>query len=92
MAEGRFRFPKTIKEELCIERAVPQSTRYKNKWAVDIFEDWQRVQCVKFPILGVDGVFKEYELHKVQPLTLPVTDMDALTFNYWLSKFVQEVL
>ena len=36
-------------------------------------------------------VLKEYELNKVQPLTVPVTDMDALMLNYWLSKFVQEV-
>ena len=92
MAERRFRCPKTIEEEeLCVERAVPKSTRYKNKWAVGIFEDWQRVRSVKSPILEVGGVFKEYELHKVQPLTQPITEMDALTFNYWLSKFVQEV-
>ena len=91
MAEGRFRCPKTIEEEeLCVERAVPKSTRYKNKWAVGIFEDWQRVRSVKSPILEVGGVFKEYELHKVQPLTQPITEMDALTLNYWLSKFVQQ--
>jgi len=66
MAEGRFRWPKTIEEEgLCVERAVPKSTRYKNKWAVGIFEDWQRVRSVKSPLLEVGGVFKEYELHKV---------------------------
>ena len=59
MAEGRFRFPQTIEEEdLCIERAVPKSTRYKNKWAVGIFEDWQRVRRVKFLIVEVGGVFK----------------------------------
>ena len=92
MDEGRFRFPKrNEEEELCVERAVPKSTRYKNKWAVGIFEDWQRVRSVKFPIVEVGGVFKEYELDKVQPLTRPITEMDALTLNYWLSKFVQEV-
>ena len=59
MAEGRFRFPKTIEEEeLCLERAVPNSTRYKNKYgAVGIFEDGQRVRSVKFPIVEVGGVF-----------------------------------
>ena len=35
--------------------------------------------------------YKEYELGKVQPLTRPITEMDALTLNYWLSTFVQEV-
>ena len=93
MAKGRFRFPKTIEEEeLWVERAVPNSTRYKNKCgAVGIFEDWQRVRSVKFPIVEVGGVFKEYALDKVQLLTRPITEMDALTLNYWLSKFVQEV-
>ena len=92
MAEGRFRFPKTIEiEELCVERAVPKSTRYKNKWAVGIFEELQRLRSVKFPIVEVGEVFKEYELDKVQPLTRPITEMDALTLNYWLSKLVQEV-
>ena len=52
-----------------------RSTRYKNKWAVSIFEDWQRVRSVKFPIVEVGGVFKEYELHKVQPLTRPTTEI-----------------
>ena len=60
-------------------------------WAVGIFEDWERVRSVKFPIVEVGEVFKEYELDKVQPLTRPITEMDALTLNYWLSKLVQEV-
>ena len=34
---------------------------------------------------------KEYELDKVQPITRPITEMDALMLNYWLSTFVQEV-
>ena len=49
------------------------------------------MRSVKFPIVEVGGVFKEYELDKVQPLIRPITEMDALTLNYWLSKFVQEV-
>ena len=68
-----------------------RSTRYKNKWAVSIFEDWQRVRSVKFPIVEVGGVFREYELDKVQSLTRPITEMDALRLHCWLSKFVQEV-
>ena len=30
-------------------------------------------------------------MDKVQPLTRPITEDDALSLNYWLSKFVQEV-
>ena len=59
MAEGRFRCPKTIEEEeLCVERTARKSTRCKNKSAVGIFEDWQRVRSVKSPILEVGEVFK----------------------------------
>ena len=49
------------------------------------------MRSVKFPIIEVGEVFKEYELDKVQPLTRPITEMDALTLNYLLSKLVQEV-
>ena len=45
------------------------------------------MRSVKFPIVEIGGVFKEYELDKVQLLTQPVTEMDALTLNYLLSKF-----
>ena len=45
------------------------------------------MRSVKSPILEVAGVFKEYELHKVQSLTQPITEMDALTLNYWLSNY-----
>ena len=68
--------PETIeKEELCIERAVPKSTRYKNKWSVPILEHWQQVRRVKFQIV------EEYELDKVRSLTQPITEMDALTLS-----------
>ena len=84
MAKGRFCFPKTIEEEeFCLERALPKSTRYKNKWAVSVFKDWQWSRGW--------WSFKEYELDKVQLLTWPITEIDALMLSYWLSKFVQEV-
>ena len=80
---------KTIeKEELCVERAVPKSTRNEIKWAVGISEGWQQMRSVKFAIAEVGGAFKEYEFHKVQLLTQPITEM---SLKYWLSKFVLEV-
>ena len=39
------------------------------------------MRSVKFPIVVVGGVFKEYELDKFQPLTRSITEMDALTLN-----------
>ena len=38
VAEGRFRLTKTTEEEeLCVERAIPKSNRFKNKWTVGTF-------------------------------------------------------
>lgn len=93
MAEAsRFRAPKSAEEEeLCVENATPKSTQYKNKWAAAIFQLWQRERCLKIPTLEPGGIFKDYELYKVQPLDVSIVDMDVLSANYWLTKFVQEV-
>ena len=40
--EARFMETKTVYEEReLVERAIPSSTKYKNKWAVKIFGEWQ---------------------------------------------------
>ena len=39
----RFRVPKTsFQENVLVNDAVPALTKYKNKWAVSIFAEWQR--------------------------------------------------
>ena len=76
----RFRVPKTSSEETgLVNDTVPPSTKYKNKWAVNIFAEWQSLREVKVPVLDCGGVFKDYELHKVC----------ALSADYWLSKFAE---
>ena len=55
------------------------------------FEEWQQQREMKVPILGPGGLFKDYELHKVNPVSSEMEDMDAITLNYWLTKFVMEV-
>ena len=91
--EARFREPKTVYEEreLIVEKAIPSSTKYKNKWAVTIFGEWQISWSVKAPVLDPGGLFKGYDLHKVVQLSTSIEEMDAVTLNYWLSKFVMEV-
>ena len=45
----RFRVPKTSFQEnddVLVNDAVPSPTKYKNKWAVDIFAEWQRLSNV----------------------------------------------
>ena len=46
---------------------------------------------MKVPILDPGGLFKDYELHKVNPVSCEIGDMDAIPLNYWLTKFVMEV-
>ena len=46
---------------------------------------------MKVPILDPGGLFKDYELHKVNPVSCEIEDMDAIFLNYWLTKFVMEV-
>jgi hypothetical protein len=89
MAEGgrRFREPKTVEEEVnLVQRATPSSRQYKNKWAVNIFNEWHSARRLKVPVVEPGGLFKEYELYKVSSLPL-----DALSLNYCLSKFVMEL-
>ena len=88
----RFRVPKTSSEETgLVNDTVPPSTKYKNKWAVNIFAEWQSLREVKVPVLDCGGVFKDYELHKVCALSADIAAMDVLSLNSWLSKFVMEV-
>ena len=80
MAEYRFREPKTfVDEEECVVNAVPKSTRYKNKWAARIFG---RARFSKVATLEPGGVFKEYDVHIVQSLEIPLFQMDAISANY----------
>ena len=84
----RFRVSKTSSEETgLVNDTVRPSTKNKNKWAVNIFAEWQSLREVKVPVLDCGGVFKDYELHKVCALSA----IDVLSLNYWLSKFVKEV-
>ena len=78
-------------EQVLADEAVPSSTKYKNKWASKIFREWQQQREMKVLILEPGGLFKDYELHKVNPVSSEMEDMDAITLNYWLTKFVMEV-
>ena len=44
----RFRVPKTsFQGNVLVNDAVPASTKYRNKWAVSIFPEWQRLREVQ---------------------------------------------
>ena len=54
--------------------------------------EWQQQREMKVPILDPSGLLKDYELHKVTPVSCEIEDMDAISLNYWLTKFVMEVV
>ena len=88
----RFCVPKTsFQENVLVNDAVPASTKFKNKWAVSSFAEWQRLREDQVPVLDCGGLFKDYDLHKVTALSADIAGMDVLSLNYWLSKFVVEV-
>ena len=89
---SHFRLPKSASEEQVLAfEAVPSSTKYKNKWALKLFREWQQQREMKVSILDPGGLFKDYELHKVNHVSCEIEDRDAISLNYWLMKFVMEV-
>ena len=71
-----------------MEKAFASSTKYKNKWALSVFGEWQFARTIKVPVLDPGGVSKDYDFYKVATLSTGIEEMDALSLNYWLSKFV----
>ena len=69
------------------DEAVPSSAKYKNKWALKKFREWQKPRKMKVPISYLGGLFKDYELHKVNPVSCEIQDMDFITLNYWHTNF-----
>ena len=87
-----FRLPKSASEEhVLADEAIPSSTKYKHKWALKLFREWQQQREMKVPILDPRGLSNDYELHKVNPVRGEIEDVDAISLNYWLTKFVMEV-
>ena len=58
---------------------------------VTFFGEWQISLSVIAPVLDRGGLFKGYDLHKVAQLSTSIEEMDAVTLNYWLGKFLMEV-
>ena len=72
----RFRERKTFcEEEELVEKAVPSSTKYKNKWALSAFGEWQFARTIKVPVLDPGGLFKDYDLHNVATLSTGIEEM-----------------
>ena len=71
-----FRELKTFcEEEELVEKAVPSSTKYKNKWVLSVFGEWQFPRTIKVPVLDPGGLFKDYDLHMVATLSTGIDEM-----------------
>ena len=56
---GRFRLPKSLQEDSLFAQSNTKSTEYKDKWAVEVFRNWQAVREQKFPSVDPGSVFKD---------------------------------
>ena len=79
---GRFRLPKSLQEDYLFSQSNTKSTGYKDKWAVEVFRNWQAVREQKFPSVDPGSVFKDYDVHRVQGLQEKKEDLDSLSLNY----------
>ena len=59
---GRFRLPKSLQEGSLFAQSNTKSTEYKEKWAVEVFRNWQVVREQKFPSVDPGSVFKDYDV------------------------------
>ena len=51
---------KSLRRTRVVEKAIPSSTKYKNKWAVTIFGEWQ-ISWSVIAVLDPGGLFKGYD-------------------------------
>ena len=80
----QFRAERNVSQEnIFIQEAVPQSTRYKTKWAVGIFKEWQSARRIKRSA--------KFDGQKIQHLTTQFEAFNGESLAVWLGKFVQEV-
>ena len=81
---GRSWLPKSLQEDSLFAQSNTKSTRYKDKWAIEIFRNYQAVHEQKFPSADPGSMFKDYEVHRVQSLQEKMEDLDNLSLNCWL--------
>ncbi len=68
-------------EDIFIKESVPLSTRYKTKWAVGIFKEWQSARGKK---RAANFVFDE---QGIQDLTTQLEAFNGKSLAFWLGKF-----
>ena len=83
MSSSRFQTPKTFDEEKeCVINSVLKSTVYKNKWALQIFQEWQDQKALKICTIEPGGLFKGEDIGvDVQELTASIEILNAEGLN-----------
>ena len=83
MSSSRFQTPKTFDEEKeCVINSVLKSTVYKNKWALQIFQEWQDQKVLKICTIEPGGLFKGEDIGvDVQELTASIEITNAKSLN-----------
>ncbi|RUA04573.1 MAG: hypothetical protein DSY43_06045 [Gammaproteobacteria bacterium] len=86
----RFRKARSIEEETkMLVNAVPISTRYKNRWAFKLFEDWRTQRFNKSPLLEVSIL--NTNLEAIENLDEDFVRMTPESLDFWIGKSIQEV-
>ena len=83
VSSSRFQTPKTFDEEKeCVINSVLKSTVYKNKWASQIFQEWQEQKALKICTFEPGRLFKGEDIGvDVQELTENIEIMNAKSLN-----------
>jgi hypothetical protein len=87
----RFRNAKSpVEEEEMLQKAVPLSTRYKNSWAHNVFEEWRKTRKNKRAQLESSSF--QSSMDSIEDLDVQIWEnMSTQSLNFWIGKFVQEV-
>ncbi len=77
-------------EKKLLESSIPGSTRQSTRWAFNIFKEWQMTRANKDASL--ESCSFSFDCQKVQNLDTNIVNMTTETLNFWLSRFIQEVV
>ena len=77
-----FRHPKLLTRKECVINSVLKSTLYKNKWALQIFREWQDQKALNICIIEPSRLFKGEDIGvDVQELTESIEITNAKSLN-----------
>jgi hypothetical protein len=77
-------------EKKLLESSIPGSTRRSTRWAFNIFKEWQMTRGNKDASL--ESCSFSFDCQKVQNLDTNIVNMTTGSLNFWLSRFIQEVV